>query len=282
MGESRIAAVLQNDWQIFSFTDSTVVESFLYDAVGSHALLVDGAGAVLRAVQGEADHLASWAEFSDEIKTKNRYFPSMLPDPEVLKNTIEVQIEEVKSDVALYRARLADTVGQYMSADMGAPPPARASAGRANPVGVPYLYLAFDEATCIYESRAASHAIVSVGKFQLTRSVRVLNLADVEAPDFFDDDEIVRLTSFRYMQGLSRELTKPVRASDKETDYIPTQYLCEFAKSIGLDGVLYSSALHPGGRNLVLFAPALAACLAGVVSYELLGLTAEWQVAEAA
>ena len=40
-------------------------------------------------------------------------------------------------------------------------------------------------------------------------------------------------------------------------DYVPSQYLCEFIKKCGWEGVIYWSSVSDG-MNLALFKPALA------------------------
>lgn len=36
-------------------------------------------------------------------------------------------------------------------------------------------------------------------------------------------------------------------------DYIPTQYLCEYLRQKGFDGIKYKSAVSPTGTNLIIF-----------------------------
>ncbi|WP_409339680.1 RES family NAD+ phosphorylase [Pseudarthrobacter oxydans] len=36
-------------------------------------------------------------------------------------------------------------------------------------------------------------------------------------------------------------------------EYAASQYICEFVKSIGIEGIKYASSVHPGGHNLVVF-----------------------------
>src|SRR5690606_1978539 len=119
---------------------------------------------------------------------------------------------------------------------MGAPPATKAKAGRANPIGIPHQYLSFALETCIYETRVANHTRVAIGTFHAIRDLSVLNLADVDPPDFFDIDidrpdsiaeQARRVLVHRYLTALGDELRQPVRATDQPTDYIPTQYLCE-------------------------------------------------------
>jgi hypothetical protein len=56
-----------------------------------------------------------------------------------------------------------------------------------------------------------------------------------------------------FITKLEQELSKPNRRNDSELDYLPTQYLSEFIKSIGYDGVEYQSSLYAEGYNLAIF-----------------------------
>jgi len=280
---------LQQDWRIFSFDDPPQLKQFLTSAVpDAHPLLADGVMVRLRpAADGvDTDHLLSWTQFSDEIRTRNRYFPQTVPDRRTLENVLLGSVKRVEKDVALYRGRVIESSEVPTAAEMGAPPANKAKAGRANPIGIPHLYLSFALDTCIYETRVANHTRVAIGTFHAIRDLSVLNLADVEPPDFFDIDidqphsiaeQARRVLFHRYLTALGGELRKPVRATDQPTDYIPTQYLCELAKSLGLDGVLYSSSLHPQGRNLVLFDVNAAVCEWGISVVEITSLTAGWR-----
>jgi hypothetical protein len=59
------------------------------------------------------------------------------------------------------------------------------------------------------------------------------------------------------MVGL--ELTRPVLPRSTATDYVPSQYLCEFIKKQGFDGVIYTSSVGTG-KNLALFDVKAATC----------------------
>jgi RES domain len=58
-------------------------------------------------------------------------------------------------------------------------------------------------------------------------------------------------------------LTRPVLPQAAAIDYTPSQYLCEFIKKCGYQGVVYRSSVSDG-INLALFYPALA--MAGAVT----------------
>lgn len=273
---------IQRDWQIFNL-NSAQLETFLAaSGVGTDPLLASGVLVRLRGTGGGTDHIASWTRFSDEIRTRNRYFPTAVPDLNVLKTVILDSGKTIKEGMTLSRARLCASERPLDAAAMSAPPAHLASAGRANPVGIPYLYLAFEVETCIYETRVPNHGYICVGTFRLSRDVRILNLAEVTPPDLFSapdldavDDLVRSVLFYRYLAALGDELSKPVQSSDGPTDYIPTQYLCELAKSLNFDGVQYASSVYTEGHNVVLFDVDVAACEA-VTVYLVTGLQASF------
>ena len=73
-----------------------------------------------------------------------------------------------------------------------------------------------------------------------------------------DAEDIVKMRSdLPFLERLGEELTRPVVPLAAAIDYTPSQYLCEFIKKCGYDGVIYRSSVGDG-MNLALFNPALA------------------------
>jgi len=60
-----------------------------------------------------------------------------------------------------------------------------------------------------------------------------------------------------FLERLGEELTRPVLPQAAAIDYTPSQYLCEFIKKRGFDGVVYRSCVSDG-INLARFNPARA------------------------
>lgn len=58
---------------------------------------------------------------------------------------------------------------------MGCPEKGKATAGRANPLGIPYLYLCKDEKTTYYEVRSVYLDKLSIGKFKIQRDLRIVD-----------------------------------------------------------------------------------------------------------
>ena len=73
-----------------------------------------------------------------------------------------------------------------------------------------------------------------------------------------DAADIDRMRSdLPFLERLGDELTRPVPPQAAAIDYTPSQYLCEFIKKCGYEGVIYRSSVGEG-MNLALFNPTLA------------------------
>jgi hypothetical protein len=110
--------------------------------------------------------------------------------------------------------------------------------GRANPRGIPYLYLATTRNTALAEIRPWIGSKISVAQFKIRRD---LNLIDCSKDH--SKEKILRLID---NQTLSREdgmwtaidqaFATPVTRDDEGGDYIPTQIIAEMLKCHGFDG----------------------------------------------
>ena len=161
-----------------------------------------------------------------------------------------------------YRARLLSGTAPYAIGDMKAPPNRLASHGRANPAGIPYLYLGSKPETAISEIRPHTGDVACVADFSIPASTRVIDLRDpikLASPFLLGDPSAVGQlrADIPFLERLGEELTRPVLPSGAAIDYIPSQYLCEFIKKCGYDGVIYRSSVSDG-INLALFDPAKA------------------------
>ena len=55
------------------------------------------------------------------------------------------------------------------------------------------------------------------------------------------------------LRAFSTLLSTPLERNDNPDDYLPSQKLSSYFRSLGFDGIRYSSAMRPNGANLVLF-----------------------------
>ena len=122
----------------------------------------------------------------------------------------------------------------------------KVSAGRANPKYVKYLYVAESPTTAIFEVRPFIYDAVNIAKIQTTELLKVANIAvDLDLSN--DKDTTVDMHVMGMIQGA---FSKPTNNTD---DYIPTQVIAEYIKSLGYDGIRFNSSIHSGGVNLTIF-----------------------------
>ena len=213
-----------------------------------------------------SDGLARWEQLRNELMYVNRYFPDANIDVERLSSLLPDLVAEDLPD-RWFRARLMDGDTPYAIADMGPPPARRSSHGRANPPGIPYLYLGSDPVSAISEVRPHTGETACVAEFRLDPGLRLIDLRDPRTRlspfSYGDEDKIGSLREdLALLARLGDELTRPVLPSGAAIDYVPSQYLCELIKNAphdggaraGYDGVIYSSSVG-AGINLALFDP---------------------------
>lgn len=210
-----------------------------------------------------ADRLGEWERLRDELMYRNRFFPESEIDLDRLKSLLSALIldrGEVSS--SWYRARIQTGDAPYEVSEMGAPPRSTASFGRANPAGIPYLYLGSTPETAISEVRPHTGEIACVAQFTTPDDLKLVDLRNprkMVSPFILEGGaDVGRMRSdLPFLERLGDELTRPVVRQAAAIYYTPSQYLCEFIKKCGYNGVVYRSSVSDG-INLALFDPALA------------------------
>jgi len=255
---------LRRDWRLFEnpVMDDAHAKELLAD-------VLDDGDAVRRtftvASPVASDGLDRWDDLRDELMHRNRWFLDVPIDLDRLRQLLDMLIAPEGDLPSLwFRARLFDGM-PFEIGEMGPPPLELAGHGRANPAGIPYLYLGSTAATAIAEVRPQTGETVCVGEFMLGK----VRAVDLRAPRLrvspfilSDSTDIARLLSdLPLLERLGEELTRPVLPKSAAFEYTPSQYLCEFIKHGGFDGVVYRSSVS-NGINLALFDPARAAGVA--------------------
>lgn len=133
------------------------------------------------------------------------------------------------------------------------PPQDRAHEGRANPKGIPCLYLATHEKTAIAESRPWIGALVSCAQLRTVRDLRIMNCTtDDRKRKLYLHEPAAPERARCVWLDIDNAFAEPISRTDDVADYAPTQILAELFRQNGLDGLGYRSALGPG-HNLALF-----------------------------
>lgn len=211
----------------------------------------------------------SWDIFVDSIKNKYRFHTDMFVKS-ILKDYCPYLVRVLKKGNIYYRARISSADGFKIN-EMGAPPKKIASAGRINPEGMSYLYLADRPDTTVYETRASLHDYICIGKFELIKDISVINLTGLDQISVFNPelDYLFHAINRGHLKK-NEELAKSVRSSDSDLDYLPTQYICDYIKSIRLDenveekayqGIMYKSTMISYSYNIAIFDPTVFECV---------------------
>lgn len=209
-----------------------------------------------------------WELLKEELKWKNRFVINIERLEDLGWDGFFNTQFELKKETPLFRARLHHQSGMqvYKPEEMTCPPKEFASGGRANPSGIPFLYLSDNAETTLYEVRASYLDELSVGTFELKPEFVSIKLVDfTEDTSLFqpNSNSINKTIKAKLLrQKISSDLSKPMRRYDSELEYIPTQFICEFIKVFtGAFGIRFNSSLHPNGNNVVLFDQNLMTCV---------------------
>ncbi len=210
----------------------------------------------------------SYFDFARRVRSSERYSrgPETSAFLSAITATSQKRLKLLANGTVLWRAQLgcelapADHMAEGYEQQLPHPPKrmfplhSAPSEGRANPAGIPVLYLATDEHTAIAEVRAWVGKNVSVAQFKVERDLRVLDCSGdltgeihlYERPATPEEREAA------VWQDINKAFSEPTSVEDDRTAYVPTQILAEHFKSLGADGIVYKSSLGDG-KNMALF-----------------------------
>ena len=219
------------------------------------------------------DSMFSYGQFAEQVRRGRRYVWEK--EVQEFLDTVLATLKErdvtLEIGTLLYRAQLGvrpveeDNEGQphgpyAFHPERMKPLKYGAIEGRANPSGIPVLYLATSIETAISEVRPWIGSEVSVSQFKIVRDLKIFDLSkgygkwnsgpieffDLRAPDATDKELAVWI-------DIDNAFSRPVEYSDNTTEYVPTQILAELFRGAGYDGLVYRSHFGEEGYNVALF-----------------------------
>ncbi|PKQ62492.1 hypothetical protein BZG02_12255 [Labilibaculum filiforme] len=248
--------LIYSDWNLFSdaVKDTTLLEDIISFSTDLHIDLNLNYSYTKEIIEC----VDNWHILKDTL-FKHRRFITDLDELEELEwNRLLSRKILLDSTRTFYRARINESADQdpYPLDQMKCPPRKIASAGRANPQGIPYLYLSTSPTTTLYETRSSYLDELSIGEFIAKNNQSIVLVDFTEEQSLYEHigqiEDFVKSTLLK--QLISSDLSKPIRRYDSNLDYIPTQFICEYIRYIiEADGILFESSLHSGGKNLVIF-----------------------------
>ena len=256
-----IVDIIQDEWHLFKNND--VAKVLLADVIANNncGYLIDS---FVNYTDEIRERFAVWDKLKTSVKENSRFFTNM---DEFAQYNYLTTGKSLHIGQKLYRSRITP-IGQkkIKCAKMGCPPKALATTGRANPIGIPYLYLSDSAKTTYFEVRAVYLDRLSVGTFEIGRELELVDfIYDVNLFLAYNDGSMPLkeiIIKKKIIDAISEDLSKPLRRYDSELEYVPTQLICEYCKRIvGADGISFESSLYKGGRNYVLFDNSSAKCI---------------------
>ena len=254
--------ILSHQWSIFNLKPDKIYSflvQLLPDKYEEEPHLFDSAVGIKGSIQG--DYLrqysilgtASWDDFVKEIKTSNRFHTTVI-NKGIFEKVLRTACKKYNKGSEFYRARIWTDGTGFGIKQMGAPPVGMASAGRANPDGISCLYLANSIKTTLHETRAGLFDYATVAKFVLNEDITIVDLSAIDRLSPFNIENIdVIAANLEHLKKIGYEISRPLRKHDSRLDYLPTQYISDFIKSIGFDGIQYKSTMSTDGINIAVF-----------------------------
>ncbi|TIW21771.1 MAG: RES domain-containing protein [Mesorhizobium sp.] len=220
--------------------------------------------------QKSTDEFASWRSYWDfrrEVAREWRYTWS--DSARAFLTTVvresHSRVAKVSKGAHFYRAQVAHHDVYDPNVDDAFPGPAlpermrplagRASEGRANPKGIPCLYMAVDRHTALAECRPWIGSLVSIGAFKINRDLKVVDctIGTDRHLLFLDGEPTAKKKSESVWADIGRAFRAPVMRDDNTADYAPTQVIAEAFHREGFDGVAYRSSFGTDRFNLAIF-----------------------------
>lgn len=226
----------------------------------------------------------AYCRFARKIKTSNRHIRDA-DDLQFLGTLLDQAEEEDRKRTAprgtiLWRAQLGfdwepiriRDGEKYVDIDgytEGALPPERmkplrdrAREGRANPQGIPCLYLSTRKETALSEVRPWLGSLISIAQFGTVRELTIVDFSQDERPRRHNYAVPPEEWNKAVWYAVDQAFRKPVTPDgESPSDYAPTQVIAEFFKEHGFDGIAYQSAFQSKsleGHNVALFDPNVA------------------------
>ena len=252
-----LSVLLQEDWEIFSdrIMDKGLahglVRAIMEAGVDPKDLIIDYSGlfhsskpyhSTLEEIWEERADSSSGFDPDESEGSKLEYEDEGFPRPDEIQYAVEDRGTIYPANSVLYRARIYTVRGRserFGFEEMGAPPPDKTPAQRANRAGEPVLYMASDTNTALAEVRAWKGSPASVAKMRVTEGLRILDLRKpylVDSP-FFHESLGWRLEAHGLLNRFAEELSRPVMPHEADALYRPTQHLCDVINAGGFDGV---------------------------------------------
>jgi len=194
--------------------------------------------------------LWGWEHFREHVITRRR-FTFLLETPAVTESLgagehgPETMPEHIRTAIThgglatvlpagtkLHRARVHDaTIRPTLATELGTSPIEYARANRMTPEGIPAFYGASTAAGAEAEVGYASTGLITLGTFETSQDLPIIDLTDVgPPPSLFDGSRRHLRASFMFLRAFIDDVSRPIKDGDEHRQYIPTQIITEYLR----------------------------------------------------
>ena len=236
---------------------------------------------------GDPEEIRHWENFCNTVKTKQRFsiflashrnYGNNQPGDflsQLANNFIPTLINIIEPRTKLFRARINNEDKKWSHKDLTSPPPKVSKSNRMSPSGFSFFYGGLGPEVCIHEVGPRVGESVVVAEFESIKPLIILDLSvEVESRrSIFDDEYLFDYEEYfkPFLVHFINDISRPIKKSDSEIEYVPTQVFTEFIKTVNfkdqyyrpdssgnhsdvfIDGILFKSSIMKNGINLVLF-----------------------------
>ena len=209
----------------------------------------------------------AYFEFENEVKKDRRYIRTAKAERflDAVRVSSKRRTSHLSKGRRFWRAQagfdwrhdeqIDDEVPSAFPPDRMKPLSDRAMEGRANPRGIPVLYLGTNKEAAMSEVRPWLGSMISLAQFETLRDLTVVDCTrDARSKtEFFLREPQENEREQVVWSSINRAFTTPTTRSDDQDAYVATQILAELFKDNGFDGVAYRSAFGESSVNLALF-----------------------------
>lgn len=166
---------------------------------------------------------------SKTVKTLNEIFGYIFDQNSIGGNSIILDVGPDSKVKEIYRGRVfqhSEEIKEVLrrpDEHLSAPPKEKAIAGRMNPDGISVFYGATESSVAIAELRPPVGSRVVVGKFEIIRNLKLLDLGNIKSKinggSPFDEQYIEELKRLQFIEGLNDRISQPVLPHDEKLTY---------------------------------------------------------------
>ncbi|WP_100404257.1 RES family NAD+ phosphorylase [Bacillus solitudinis] len=210
-----------------------------------------------------SNEIKEWGKFKEVLTKENSFFPQNVMDKselfEMLEQLIPTLKIKLKENHRLYRVRIGEDI---LKENMSMPPNEIAREGRLNPRYISVLYTTEELETALAEIRPTYNDKLTVAEINTTEDIEVIDftlgfnlysfIAKNTKENFINNGRLTYYNIINLIEVINGTISKLANQSDNYRDYLPTQYISMYIKSLGYDGLAFKSSVH-SGKNIVLF-----------------------------